>query len=69
MNKKTIVNEIEYPLLESIERPEDLRRLPEDDLPAVGDEIRRINFTTQTKTGGHQSNTHRAGEQDRIPPP
>ena len=57
MNKKTIVNEIEYPLLESIERPEDLRRLPEDDLPAVADEVRRFMVSSVSKTGGHLSSS------------
>lgn len=57
MNKKTIVNEIEYPLLESIERPEDLRRLPEDDLPAVTDEVRRFMVSSVSKTGGHLSSS------------
>ena len=57
MNKKTIVNEIEYPFLESIERPEDLRRLPEDDLPAVADEVRRFMVSSVSKTGGHLSSS------------
>lgn len=57
MNKKIIVNEIEYPLLESIERPEDLRRLPEDDLPAVADEVRRFMVSSVSKTGGHLSSS------------
>lgn len=57
MNKKTIVNEIEYPLLESIERPEDLRRLPEDDLPAGADEVRRFMVSSVSKTGGHLSSS------------
>lgn len=57
MNKKTIVNEIEYPLLESIERPEDLRRLPEDDLLAVADEVRRFMVSSVSKTGGHLSSS------------
>ncbi|WP_087943864.1 1-deoxy-D-xylulose-5-phosphate synthase, partial [Sutterella parvirubra] len=48
---------MEYPLLESIERPEDLRRLPEDDLPAVADEVRRFMVSSVSKTGGHLSSS------------
>lgn len=47
------MNDIAYPLLESINSPEDLRRLPQDDLPAVADEVRRFMVETVSKTGGH----------------
>ncbi|MDY5201220.1 MAG: 1-deoxy-D-xylulose-5-phosphate synthase [Sutterella parvirubra] len=48
---------MEYPLLESIERPEDPRRLPEDDPPAGADDVRRFMVSSVSKTGGHLSSS------------
>ena len=41
------------PLLDIIETPEDLRRLPEADLPQVVDELRRETIDAVSVTGGH----------------
>ena len=43
----------ETPLLDRIEYPEDLRRLPESDLPRLADELRRETIHTVSRTGGH----------------
>lgn len=51
------MHEIEYPLLESIECPADLRRLPEDDLPDLAEEVRRFMVRSVAKTGGHLSSS------------
>jgi 1-deoxy-D-xylulose-5-phosphate synthase len=42
-----------FPLLERINKPEDLRRLDEAELPAVADEVRRFLIDSVSKTGGH----------------
>ena len=42
-----------YPLLERINKPEDLRQLDEAELPAVADEVRRFLIDSVSKTGGH----------------
>jgi 1-deoxy-D-xylulose-5-phosphate synthase len=42
-----------YPLLERINRPEDLRQLDDAELPAVADEVRRFLIDSVSKTGGH----------------
>jgi len=42
-----------YPLLERINKPEDLRHFDEAELPAVADEVRRFLIDSVSKTGGH----------------
>lgn len=42
-----------FPLLESIESPEQLRRLPADQLPTLAGELRAFLIDTISKTGGH----------------
>lgn len=42
-----------YPLLESIDIPEDLRALPESDLPQLADELRGYLLDTISGSGGH----------------
>jgi 1-deoxy-D-xylulose-5-phosphate synthase len=41
------------PLLDTIPLPEDLRRLPEDRLPALADELRQETISAVSVTGGH----------------
>lgn len=41
------------PLLQHIETPEDLRKLPESELPALAREIRTFLLTILSETGGH----------------
>ena len=41
------------PLLDAIKRPEDLRRLPEDTLRQVADELRAETINAVAVTGGH----------------
>jgi len=43
----------DYPLLQRIDTPEDLRQLEESELPAVADELRRFLIDSVSKTGGH----------------
>ncbi|OSM05321.1 1-deoxy-D-xylulose-5-phosphate synthase [Magnetofaba australis] len=40
-------------LLQSIDSPTDLRKLPESDLPKLADELRQFIIQTVSKTGGH----------------
>jgi 1-deoxy-D-xylulose-5-phosphate synthase len=42
-----------YPLLESIDTPDELRRLPQGRLPALADELRRFLIQSVSHTGGH----------------
>ncbi|RMD68253.1 MAG: hypothetical protein D6819_09825, partial [Gammaproteobacteria bacterium] len=42
-----------YPLLSRIDTPEDLRRLPESQLPELARELRTFLIRTVGKTGGH----------------
>ncbi|MCI0655108.1 MAG: 1-deoxy-D-xylulose-5-phosphate synthase [Methylococcaceae bacterium] len=44
---------IDYPLLSKINSPEDLRRLPEANLMALNDELRRFLLNSVSKSGGH----------------
>ncbi len=44
-----------YPLLETINAPEDLRRVPRADLHALADELRAYLLDSVSKTGGHLS--------------
>lgn len=44
-----------HPLLESIELPDDLRRLPQDTLATLADELRRFLIQSVSHTGGHLS--------------
>ena len=46
-----------YPLLDRIEGPEDLRRLPEEDLPALCDELRAYLIEVVSGIGGHFSSS------------
>jgi len=43
----------DYPLLQQVGLPEDLRRLEESELPALAAELRRFLIGTVSKTGGH----------------
>ena len=43
----------ETPLLDRIDSPEDLRRLPESDLPQLAGELRRETIHAVSRTGGH----------------
>ncbi|MBO4848749.1 MAG: 1-deoxy-D-xylulose-5-phosphate synthase [Clostridia bacterium] len=43
----------ELRLLKGIRSPEDLRRLPKEELPELADEIRRYLVSTVSRTGGH----------------
>ncbi|MGH8475242.1 MAG: 1-deoxy-D-xylulose-5-phosphate synthase [Methylococcales bacterium] len=43
----------DYPLLSKIDSPEDLRRLPEDKLLALNDELRCFLLNSVSKSGGH----------------
>ncbi|AUN95622.1 1-deoxy-D-xylulose-5-phosphate synthase [Pseudazoarcus pumilus] len=45
----------QYPLLERIESPSDLRRLERSELPALADELRAFLLESVSKTGGHLS--------------
>jgi 1-deoxy-D-xylulose-5-phosphate synthase len=44
---------VETPLLDRIRIPEDLRKLPDADLPLVADELRRETIDAVSVTGGH----------------
>jgi 1-deoxy-D-xylulose-5-phosphate synthase len=44
-----------YPLLESIDAPADLRKLPRDSLAALAQELRAFLIESVSKTGGHLS--------------
>ncbi len=44
-----------YPLLDTIETPEQLRRLPAEDLPQLAGELRRFLIRSVARTGGHLS--------------
>ncbi len=44
---------MEYKLLTQIEDPSDLKRIPEDQLPALCAEIRHYLIDSISKTGGH----------------
>ena len=41
------------PLLDTVASPEDLRRLPESDLPQLAEELRRETVDAVSVTGGH----------------
>jgi len=43
----------DYPLLSGIDSPEDLRKLPEDQLPALNDELRDFLLNSVSQSGGH----------------
>lgn len=43
----------EIKLLDSINSPEDLKKLPEEELPLLAEEIRRVLIDTVSHTGGH----------------
>ena len=45
--------EIEFPRLAAIDSPEDLRRLPEDELESLAGELRGYVVKTMANTGGH----------------
>jgi 1-deoxy-D-xylulose-5-phosphate synthase len=45
--------QVEPGILETINSPEDLKRLPESRLPELAEEIRRFLLQSVTKTGGH----------------
>ena len=44
-----------YPLLQSINDPSDLRKVPRSQLPALADQLRAYLLDTVSKTGGHLS--------------
>jgi len=43
----------DYPLLDKVSLPEDLRTLPESDLPRLAAELRRFLIESVSRTGGH----------------
>ncbi len=45
--------DISYPLLSTIDTPEDLRKHPVSDLPAICDDVREYLIDTIAQTGGH----------------
>jgi len=45
----------DYPLLDRVNLPEDLRALPEADLPKLAEELRRFLIDSVSRTGGHLS--------------
>ncbi|MEO5794228.1 MAG: 1-deoxy-D-xylulose-5-phosphate synthase, partial [Rhodoferax sp.] len=49
------MNPASYPLLETINDPADLRRLPRHDLKPLADELRAFVIDSVSKTGGHLS--------------
>ncbi|BDT66348.1 1-deoxy-D-xylulose-5-phosphate synthase [Comamonadaceae bacterium OS-1] len=49
------MNPASYPLLETINDPADLRRLPRAELKALADELRAFVIDSVSKTGGHLS--------------
>ena len=53
MGSEAISEENGTPLLDRIDTPEDLRRLPESDLPRLAGEVRRDMVETVSRTGGH----------------
>jgi 1-deoxy-D-xylulose-5-phosphate synthase len=44
---------VSYPLLESVDDPSSLRRLPEHQLPLLADELRQFLLQSVSQTGGH----------------
>ena len=42
-----------HPLLEAVDSPQDLKRLPSGDLPRLADELRDFLIETVSRTGGH----------------
>ncbi len=44
---------MEYKLLSTVKSPDDLKRLNEEDLPRLCEEIRKKIVTTVSKNGGH----------------
>ena len=49
------MNEKNYALLDQVIRPADLRKLDEDQLPQVADELRAYLLETISRCGGHFS--------------
>ncbi len=47
------MDDANYPLLNTIELPQDLRQLTESQLPQVAEELRRYLIETVSRTGGH----------------
>ncbi len=52
-NLLTMIASTPFPLLEQIDTPPDLRRLPEIRLPALAQELREFLIQTVARTGGH----------------
>ncbi len=52
-NKKNMPEKSKYKYLMEINSPEDLRKLPQDKIPVVCDEVREFMIDTITRTGGH----------------
>ena len=50
-----------YPLLEAINTPEDLKKIPENKIPELCSEIRGFLVENVTRTGGHQADDYRYG--------
>src|SRR5210317_2507052 len=49
------MNEDKYPLLDGIVKPADLRKLEEDQLPQLADELREYLLQAVSSSGGHFS--------------
>jgi 1-deoxy-D-xylulose-5-phosphate synthase len=47
------MNQVDYPILNSIEVPADLRKLDENQLPQAADELRRFLIESVARSGGH----------------
>jgi 1-deoxy-D-xylulose-5-phosphate synthase len=48
-----VIDDENYPLLNTVELPQELRRLPESQLPQLAEELRRFLIETVSRTGGH----------------
>ena len=48
---------MDYPVLDKISAPEDLRKLPESSLPELARELRHFIVDSVSKTGGHLSSS------------
>ncbi|MGN6312177.1 MAG: 1-deoxy-D-xylulose-5-phosphate synthase N-terminal domain-containing protein, partial [Rhodanobacteraceae bacterium] len=48
-----MIDPVRYPLLSSIDSPSDLKRLGEDQLPALADELRAYLIESVASVGGH----------------
>src|SRR5690348_9056272 len=52
-NNMRMIDLTRYPHLAQIQAPSDLRRVPDDELPAVADELRQYLIEAVASSGGH----------------